>query len=67
VPLVATRFLRLIGACAVTLNDATQSVRAGFRGTELSQLWQLSGGTPAIEGRRGLFTQGFVGAGMPGK
>ncbi|MBA1140838.1 class I SAM-dependent methyltransferase [Mesorhizobium neociceri] len=66
VPLVATRLLPLIGACAVTLNDAAQSVRAGFRGTELSQLWQLSGGTPVIEGRRGLFTQAFVGASMPG-
>jgi hypothetical protein len=66
VPLIATRFLRLIGACPVTLNDVTQSVRAGFRGTELSQLWQLSGGTPLIEGRRGLFTQVFVGASMPG-
>ena len=65
-PLVATRFLRLIGAGAVTLNDATQSVRAGFRGTELSQLWQLSGGTPVMEARKGLFTQGFVGASMPG-
>ena len=66
VPLVATRFLRLIGACAVTLNDAAQSVRAGFRGTELSQLWQLSGGTPVTEGCRGLFTQAFVGASVPG-
>lgn len=66
VPLVATRLLPLIGACAVTLNDAAQSVRAGFRGTELSQLWQLSGGTPVIEGRRGLFTQAFVGASVPG-
>jgi 2-polyprenyl-3-methyl-5-hydroxy-6-metoxy-1,4-benzoquinol methylase len=66
VPLVATRLLRLIGACAVTLNDATQSVRAGFRGTELSQLWQLSGGTPVIEARKGLFTQAFVGASVPG-
>lgn len=66
VPLVATRFLRLIGACAVTLNDAAQSVRAGFRGTELSQLWQLAGGTPVMEARKGLFTQGFVGASMPG-
>ena len=62
VPLVATRLLPLIGACAVTLNDAAQSVRAGFRGTELSQLWQASGGAPMIEGRRGLFTQAFVGA-----
>ena len=65
-PLVATRCLRLIGAGAVTLNDATQSVRAGFRGTELSQLWQASGGTPVMEARKGLFTQGFVGAKMPG-
>lgn len=66
VPFVATRLLRLIGACAITLNDATQSVRAGFRGAELSQLWQLSGGTPVKEGRKGLFTLGFVGASMRG-
>jgi len=64
-PLVATRLLPLIGACAVTLNDAAQSVRAGFRDTELSQLWQLAGGSPVMEGRKGLFTQAFVGAGMP--
>jgi hypothetical protein len=66
IPLVATRLLPLIGACAVTLNDAAQSVRAGFRGTELSQLWELAGGAPVIEGRRGLFTQAFVGASVPG-
>jgi hypothetical protein len=65
-PLAATRLLPLIGACAVTLNDAAQSVRAGFRGAELSQLWQASGGTPVIEARRGLFTQAFVGASVPG-
>lgn len=66
VPLIATRFLRLIGANAVTLNDAAQSVRAGFRGMELSQLWQLVGGTAISERRRGLFTQGFVGISGPG-
>ncbi|MEO5759431.1 MAG: class I SAM-dependent methyltransferase [Mesorhizobium sp.] len=65
-PLVATRVLPLIGACAVTLNDAAQSVRAGFRGTELSQIWRQAGGTPVVEGRKGLFTQAFVGASMPG-
>lgn len=65
-PLFATRLLRLIGAGAVTLNDATQSVRSGFVGTELSYLWRLSGGIPATEGRRGLFTQGFVGTRPPG-
>lgn len=60
-PLVATRFLRLIGAGSVTLNDAAQSVRSGFAGTELSYLWRLAGGMPVKEGRRGLFTQAFVG------
>lgn len=65
-PLVATRFLRLIGAGPVTLNDAAQSVRAGFRGSELSHLWRQAGGTPVMEGRRGLFTQGFVGAHLHG-
>ena len=65
-PLFATRCLRLIGASAVTLNDATQSVRAGFRGTELSRLWQSAGGVSVFEGRKSLFTQAFVGGRSPG-
>ena len=65
-PLFATRCLRLIGAGAITLNDATQSVRAGFRGKELSRLWQSAGGVSVFEGRKALFTQAFVGGRSPG-
>jgi SAM-dependent methyltransferase len=54
--LAMTRLLRLIGANDVTLHDAPASVRAGFAGTELSDLWRRAGGRPIDEGRRGLFT-----------
>jgi hypothetical protein len=54
--LAMTGLLRLIGANDVTLHDAPASVRAGFAGTELSDIWQQAGGRPIDEGRRGLFT-----------
>lgn len=54
--LAMTGLLRLIGANDVTLHDAPASVRAGFAGTELSDIWRQAGGRPIDEGRRGLFT-----------
>ncbi|UCI06507.1 methyltransferase domain-containing protein [Mesorhizobium sp. B1-1-8] len=61
--LAATRLLPAIGANDVTRHDATQSVRAGFRGSELSDLWRAAGGRPLEERRAGPFSHVFVGAG----
>jgi 2-polyprenyl-3-methyl-5-hydroxy-6-metoxy-1,4-benzoquinol methylase len=60
--LAATRLLPAIGVNDVTRNDAAQSVRAGFRGSELSSLWRAVNGTPIEERRAGLFSHIFVGA-----
>lgn len=60
--LAATRLLPAIGANDVTRHDATQSVRAGFRGTELSDLWSAAGGRPLEERRAGPFSHIFAGA-----
>lgn len=61
--LAATRLLPAIGANDVTRHDAAQSVRAGFRGRELSDLWLAAGGRPREERRAGPFSHVFVGAG----
>ena len=63
-PLAAARALRLIGANHVSRHDAAVSVRAGFRGRELSSLWQAAGGNPLDEGKRFLFTHVFAGASL---
>ncbi|OHV86248.1 methyltransferase domain-containing protein [Mesorhizobium sp. ORS 3428] len=60
--LAATRLLAVIGANDVTRHDAAQSVRAGFRGPELSDLWSAAGGRPLEERRAGPFSHVFVGA-----
>ncbi|TIS85710.1 methyltransferase domain-containing protein [Mesorhizobium sp.] len=60
--LTAARLLPAIGANDVTRNDAAQSVRAGFRGSELSDLWRAVNGKPIEERRAGLFSHVFVGA-----
>ncbi|TPI21811.1 methyltransferase domain-containing protein [Mesorhizobium sp. B3-2-1] len=62
-PLAAARFLWAIGATDVTRHDAIQSVRAGFRGHELSGLWLQANGKPLEERRAGPFSHIFVGAG----
>jgi hypothetical protein len=56
--LAATRFLPAIGCNDVTRHDAPASVRAGFRGTELSALWPREGWT-LIEGAGPMFTHRF--------
>lgn len=61
--LAAARLLPAIGANDVTRHDAIQSVRAGFRGSELSDLWLGANGRPLEERRAGLFSHVFVGAG----
>jgi SAM-dependent methyltransferase len=63
-PLAVTRRLWLLGANQVTLHDAAVSVRAGFTGTELSDLWPSGPGAPLEERRAGLFTHVFAGAGL---
>jgi hypothetical protein len=42
--LFCSRLLRLIGCNRVTRHDAPISIRAGFAGQELSQLWPTGGG-----------------------
>jgi SAM-dependent methyltransferase len=62
-PLFATRLLPAIGANRVTLHDATASVRAGFSGSELAQLWPSGRGRVLEERRVGAFTHVFAAAG----
>ena len=52
--------LRLIGCNDVTLHDGRKSVRAGFRGAELSALWPSDPGWRLTERPAGLFSQKFV-------
>ncbi|MER8631018.1 methyltransferase domain-containing protein [Mesorhizobium opportunistum] len=59
--LAAARLLPAIGVNDVTRHDAAQSVRAGFRGSELSGLWLAAGLKPLEERRAGLFSHVFVG------
>jgi hypothetical protein len=49
-----------IGCNDVTRHDAATSVRAGFRGHELSALWPAGGQWRLDEGRAGLFTHTFT-------
>ena len=62
-PLLATRLLPAIGANSVTLHDAAASVRAGFAGPELSQLWPGGAGRVLEERRVGPFTHVFAARG----
>lgn len=55
-PLFACRLLPLIGVNAVTRHDAEVSVRAGFRGTELSALWPAQNGWRLREHGAGPFS-----------
>ncbi len=57
--LAATRLLALIGANAVTLHDAPASVRAGFKGRELSELWPAGTASILVERGIGPFTHAF--------
>ncbi|MFU0505584.1 methyltransferase domain-containing protein [Pseudaminobacter sp. NGMCC 1.201702] len=57
-PLAAARLLWAIAANDVTRHDAAASVRAGFAGSELSDLW--GAGTAVEERRAGLFTHAFA-------
>ncbi|MEO6986168.1 MAG: hypothetical protein ABI155_12565 [Paralcaligenes sp.] len=60
-PLFASRLLGLLGACAVTREDAVLSVKAGFSGTELSELWPRPLSQWVVqEGAAGLFSHTFI-------
>lgn len=58
--LLGSRLLGLIGCNDVTRHDAVASVRAGFRGRELTRLWPESASHGLDERARGLFSHGFV-------
>lgn len=58
--LAATSLLPLLGCNSVTRHDADISVRAGFRGRELSKLWPAASGWDLVERPCGLFSHGFV-------
>ena len=58
--LVGSRLLGLVGCNDVTRHDAVVSVRAGFNGRELSELWSAPGAWHLEEGRRSMFSHGFV-------
>lgn len=57
----ATKLLRLIGCNEVTRHDSVISVRAGFSGSELTQLWPNTGQWHIAEGSAGLFSHLFTG------
>ena len=57
---LAGRLCRLTGCTAVTCHDAVISVRAGFAGTELSELWPRAGGWSLRERAAGLFSHAFT-------
>lgn len=52
--------LWLIGCSAVTRHDAIVSVRAGFRGHELSKLWPDDPNWKVCEQRAGLFSHSLI-------
>lgn len=56
---MASRLLWAVGAGEVTRHDAPASVRAGFRGSELSALWPAKSDR-LHERRAGLFTHVFA-------
>ncbi|MDB6032321.1 MAG: class SAM-dependent methyltransferase [Verrucomicrobiales bacterium] len=57
--LVASHLLGLIGCNGVTRHDAVISVRAGFRGSELTALWPSGPDWTTCERRAGLFSHRF--------
>jgi len=59
-PLFCCRLLWAIGCNAVTRHDATVSVRAGFSGRELSELWPVANDWQLTERRTGFFSHLFV-------
>jgi SAM-dependent methyltransferase len=62
--LLASRMVGLIGCNRVTRHDAVISVRAGFRGKDLSDLWPKHGGWVLQERAAGIFGHLFVARAM---
>jgi hypothetical protein len=60
VPLIASRLLWLMGCNAITRHDAPASVRAGFYGHELSELWPQESGWQSSEEAAGWFSHFFI-------
>lgn len=58
--LFASRCVGLLGCNDVTRHDAVASVRAGFKGYELSQFWPAPAPWSLSEGAAGLFSHLFV-------
>lgn len=60
-PLLASRMVGLLGANEVTRTDAVLSVKAGFDGRELSDLWPSAASDWALSERQaGLFSHLFI-------
>ena len=59
-PLLGSRLVGLLGCNHVSRHDAVASVRAGFRGRELSALWPKQQGWNLDEGGVGPWTHCFV-------
>jgi hypothetical protein len=59
-PLAGSHLVGLLGCNDVTRHDAVLSVRAGFSGEELSQLWPKQDGWRLEETAAGLFSHLFV-------
>jgi hypothetical protein len=57
-----SRFLWALGCNDVNRHDAILSVRAGFRGAELSAMWPATGAWELRERAAGLFSHCFVAA-----
>lgn len=55
-----SRMLWAIGCNRVTLHDAAASVRAGFRGRELTALWPQASAWDVQERAAGLFSHSFM-------
>ena len=59
VALAGSRLLGLLMVSEITRHDATLSVRAGFRSTEIGDRWPKGRGHDLAEGHAGLFTHLF--------
>ena len=60
ISLLCSHLVWLIGCNRVTRHDAPTSVRAGFRGNELSELWPNKSGWVVRERAAGLFSHLFM-------
>ena len=58
--LMASRLVGLLGCNGITRHDAVASVRAGFRGSDLTALWGDRANWSIEEMALGLFSHGFV-------